>query len=865
VNHNNRGGEKLHASEQAGYTRVGNSDLSQEWSVIVEVDLELYREEMIIEEDPPVRLSYIEVAPEAPVGTMLFVHGYGGYAMQWQYQLKAFSDDYRVVAYDLRGHGRSDAPYSRYDMAEMQRDLDTLIAKLEIKLPLTLVGHSFGGAIVTEFAHRRPEAVSKLVLVATTGEYSLFPFAVTLLRLPLTILRPVRRLARRQLAAEAHVLKKLYFNNMRVWNGWEKFRALPMPVLVIRGERDQVYPTAAFEEVARNIPDAEDVNIGVSSHLVPLERADAVNRAIERFVGHIESEVSWRTQRGRAAIAFERPWTRHYETGVPTTVGLPNRALHRLLHSSVRNFGKRPAVTFYGRTLNYRQLDADVNRLSNALRSLGVDKGKRVMILLPSCPQFVIAYYAVLKAGGIVVSTSPVNEREEVQRQVQDSGAEVLITLTLYSNTAREVKARTEIRTIVFTSIKDYMGRLQKTAFTFAREQQEGHGLTDGLQHGEYSWVQLLRSHPSARPQIEVSPDSLAVIQYTGGTTDKPKGVMLSHRALIANALQTRHWIANLREGYECVLAVLPFSHSYGMTAAMNVPIALGARIVILPSFVTKEVLKTLQKYKPTLFPGVPPMYMAINQFPGVRKYGIQSVGACISGAAPLPVEVAEAFEKLTKGRLVEGYGLTEAAPITHANPLGGTRKVGSIGIPLPNTEARIMDLTTGAPAEAGQIGELGVRGPQIMDGYWGQPEASAQVLTADGWLLTGDIGRMDDEGYFQIISRKKDMILAGKYQVYPRDVEEVLYEHPGVKEAAVVGLTQAGEDGQRVKAYIVPRPGSRLSKEELIALCKRRLKEYAVPWEIEFREELPKSFVGKVLRRLLVEEPKSQSEEEPA
>jgi long-chain acyl-CoA synthetase len=338
---------------------------------------------------------------------------------------------------------------------------------------------------------------------------------------------------------------------------------------------------------------------------------------------------------------------------------------------------------------------------------------------------------------------------------------------------------------------------------------------------------------------------------------------MLTHRALLANALQTRHWITNLHEGRETMLAVLPFSHSYGMTAAMNVPIALGARIVILPNFVTLDVLKHIKRYKPTLFPGVPTMYMAINQFKGVRKYGISSIKACISGAAPLPIEVQEAFEKLTRGRLVEGYGLTEASPITHANPLHGLRKVGTIGIPIPGTAARILDLVTGDPLPAGQIGELAVRGPQIMQGYWGKSEESESVLTDDGWLLTGDIARMDEDGYFQIISRRKEMILAGKYHVYPRDVEEVLYEHPGVKEVAVVGLTVAGNNGeQRIKAYVVPRPGTNLTDKELIALCKRRLQEYAVPWEVEFRHELPKSFVGKVLRRLLVEEEPAAAEE---
>ncbi|MEO8607354.1 MAG: alpha/beta fold hydrolase [Chloroflexota bacterium] len=832
---------------------------------MMEVDLELYREELLISDDPPIRLSYIEVAPENPAGTMVFVHGYGGYAMQWKNQLKAFSDNYRVIAYDVRGHGRSDAPFSSYTMDDTQADLDTLLQKLNVQLPFILVGHSFGGAVVSEFAHRRPQDVSHLVLIATTGEYPLHPAAVTVLRLPLAILRPISRMIRKQMAAEAHVLKNIYFNNMSKWNGWSMFRDLRMPVLVIRGERDQVYPSAVFEEVARTIPDAEDVNIGVSSHLVPLERADAVNRAIIRFVGGKADEPSWWGKNRSADVLADRPWLKHYEQGVPITLGLPKRPLFRLLHSTVRRYGNRPALVFGGRTLTYKQLDAECNRLANALRSLGVEKGTRVMVLLPNTPQFVIAYYAILKAGGVVVSTSPVNDRYELQRQVIDSGVDLLITLTLSSESARHVLANTQLRGVIFTNIKDYLPTLKKLLFSFTREQKEGHNLSNGLQNHEYAWSSLVKAYPTTRLLIEVSPDELAVIQYTGGTMDKPKGVMLSHHAILANALQTRHWITNLEEGRETVLAVLPFSHSYGMTAAMNVPIALGARIIILPTFVTLDVLKHIRRYKPTLFPGVPTMYMAINQFKGVRRYGISSVKACISGAAPLPVEVQEAFEKLTRGRLVEGYGLTEASPVTHSNPLRGVRKVGSIGIPMPGTDARIVDLATGQPLPSGQIGELAVRGPQIMNGYWGKAEESEQVLTDDGWLLTGDIARMDDDGYFQIISRKKEMILAGKYHVYPRDVEEVLYEHPGVKEVAVVGLSVAGNEGeQRIRAYVVPRPGTKLTSDELIALCKRRLKEYAVPWEVEFRQELPKSFVGKVLRRLLVEEtPTPETENE--
>ena len=357
-------------------------------------------------------------------------------------------------------------------------------------------------------------------------------------------------------------------------------------------------------------------------------------------------------------------------------------------------------------------------------------------------------------------------------------------------------------------------------------------------------------------PEVDVSSEDLAAILYTSGTTDEPKGVCLTHANLVANALQTRHWIPDLHYGVETFLAVIPLTHSYGMTAAMNIPVAMGATIVLLPVFELKQVLQHIKQFKPTIFPGVPSIYMAINQAPGVRSFGLSSIKACISGAAPLPVEVQEAFEKLTRGRLVEGYGLTEASPVTHANPLDGVRKVGSMGIPIPNTDAKIVDLATGQDLPVGRIGELLVKGPQVMRGYWGQEEADepSESMLKDGWLYTGDVAVMDADGYFQIIGRKRDTIMAGDYSVYPRDVEEVLYENSKVMEVAVVGV-ESGKSGQNVKAFVVPRPGTNLSKEELLELCRQRLEEYAVPWDIEFRQELPKSFVGKVLRRLLVEE----------
>jgi len=451
------------------------------------------------------------------------------------------------------------------------------------------------------------------------------------------------------------------------------------------------------------------------------------------------------------------------------------------------------------------------------------------------------------------VFASPTNSDEEIIRQANDSGAKVLVTLTRFGDLGKAILAGSQVEHVVFANVKDYLPRLRRAAFSLTREGREGHRLAFDLEPGMHRWNDLLWRYPPVRPGIEPEPDDVALVIYTGGTTDRPKGVMLSHRNLVANAIQTRHWISDAREGRERFLCVLPFSHIYGLTTALNVPVMLGATMIILPTFQTREVLETIRATRPTMFTGVPTMYMAISNYPGVRRYGIRSIRACISGAAPLPVEVQEAFEKLTRGRLVEGYGLTEASPVTHGNPLNGLRKVGSIGIPFPNTDAKIVDLATGEDLPPGHIGELAVRGPQVMLSYWGMGDESDRVLR-DGWLYTGDIAVKDEDGYFTIINRKKEMILAGEYQVYPRDIEEVLFEHPKVKDVAVVGVP-ATPPGQKVKAFVVLREGESATPDELIALCRQRLDAWAVPWEVEFRRELPKSFVGKVLRRVLVEE----------
>lgn len=822
----------------------------------MDVDIELYRREAQVSAAPLVRLSAIDIAPDRAQRTMVFVHGFGGNARQWRYQLRYFSDVARVIALDLRGHGLADKPHSSYTMLEIQRDLVAALDVLGVAGRFVLVGHSFGGAIATEYAAAHPERLERLVLIASAGEYRLQLSQALALRLPVMLLDLAYAVyAKKFISASPYALRAMYRNTVRPWNGWRLLRDLAAPTLVIRGNRDRVLDPRAYEDVARVVPNAEEVDVGTSGHMVMLERREAVNRAIERFMQGGRGRRGLEEEDGRRRLRQERPWLDHYDDGVPYTIGIPPVPMHRMLRSAARRFPLRTAIVYEGNRLTYRRLNRESSRFANMLRAIGLAPGDRVLVLLPNLPQVVIAYFGILKAAAVVVFTTPLSEPEELARQVRDSGARVLVTLTRHAAMAQAVKAKTQLEHVILTNVKDYLPEPKRLWFSWTREAKDGDALRPPLADGLRLLSAELYKYSPRAPQVEVQPNDLALIQYTSGTTAQPKGVMLSHRNLVANTLQTRHWIPGLEEGREVFLSVLPFSHAYGMTAALNVPVALAAACIVLPAFVTEAVLRAIRRYRPTIFPGVPTMYAALNAYPGVRRFGIQSIKACISGAAPLPVEVQEAFEKLTHGRLVEGYGLTEATTVTHANPLESMRKAGSIGIPLPSTEAKIVDLATGRKLGPGQVGELAVRGPQVMLGYWNAGAAAREVITRDGWLLTGDLARQDEDGYFEVVARKREMILAGEYQVYPRDVEEVLYENPKVKEVAVVGVQPPRWPFQRVKAYVVLRDGAKASEEELVALCKRRLDEYAVPWKVQFVKELPKNFVGKVLRRMLVEE----------
>lgn len=822
----------------------------------IQLDFSLYRVDVPIRGLSNMALSVIDIWPEGAEKTIVFVHGYAGCAETWEYQINHFARGYRVVAPDLRGHGQSDAPFTEYTMQELVADLQTIVEELDLPEKFILAGHSFGGAICVEYASAHPERLEKLILIATAGEYPL-PKATSLVsRIPTAAFRPWWEY-RPRWNAEVHVMKRMMLNNMRKWKGWPLLENIHTPTLIITGQRDRYFPREVYDRVAKAIAGAEVIDIGASKHKVQLERHKAVNRAIERFIweGAREQRVSWREQTIQPERIRDRPWLKSYGKHTPYTFPIPRQPLHKFLEAAANWAPKNVATVFYGSTLTYEQLNQRVNQLAHALHGLGVGPGDRVMVVLPNMPQMIIAYYATLRIGGVVVLPNPDADAAAIIEQVQQTGSQVLITLREFGGLARAVTEHIPLR-IVFADIRSAV-----TAHVYkhllARWEAAGLGEQDKADrsYGGQLMSHLMMDAPRDPPDVKVLGSNPAAILYTSGTTDEPKGVCLTHANLVANALQTRHWIPDLRWGKETFLAVIPLTHSYGMTTAMNIPIAMGATIVLLPVFELQQVLQHIKQFKPTIFPGVPSVYMAINQAPNVRSYGLSSIKACISGAAPLPIEVQETFEKLTRGRLVEGYGLTEASPVTHANPLDATSKGGTIGVPIPNTDAKIVDLMTGEDLPAGRIGELVVKGPQVMQGYWTAPgEIDTESVLKDGWLYTGDVGVMDEDGFFRIISRKRDTIMAGDYSVYPRDVEEVLYENSKVMEVAVVGV-QCAEGGQRVKAFVVPRPGTDLSKEELLALCRRRLDEYAVPWEIEFRESLPKSFVGKVLRRLLVEE----------
>ncbi len=558
-------------------------------------------------------------------------------------------------------------------------------------------------------------------------------------------------------------------------------------------------------------------------------------------------------------------WTKSYAPGIPATFEPPARFLPELLGDNAARFPERRALVFFGKALSYRALDAAVDHFAAGLLKLGIQRGDRVALYLPNSPQYVIAFYAALRLGAVAVPCNPLYVARELEHQLADAGAKAVVTFGPYFATVQQVRARTSVEWVLVANLKDFFPWHLRLAFTLFQERRQGHRVAISGLPGTRAFLSVLdegrralAKDPAVRQAIAEAEaaraaSELCCLLYTGGTTGTPKGAELTHLNLAVNAYQCHLWF-DTAIGREVVPCALPFSHSYGLTTCLNYGILAAATLLLIPDpRDIRRLLRTLSRERATFLPGVPTLFRAIGSHPDVERCDLRSIRACISGGGPLTPEIKGRFEALTGGIVVEGYGLTEASPVTHANPVMRGIKAGAVGVPWPEVDCRIVDLGDGQAALGpGKIGELWVKGPQVMRGYWQKPEETAAVLTSDGWLKTGDLMSMDEEGYCFLHARKKDLIIAGGYKIFPSEVEEVLARHPQIAEVAAVGVPDPYR-GETVKVAIVLKPGTSMRQEELVAWCRARMAKYKVPKVVEFRRELPKNALGKVLRRALV------------
>jgi len=538
---------------------------------------------------------------------------------------------------------------------------------------------------------------------------------------------------------------------------------------------------------------------------------------------------------------MEKIWLKNYPEEVPESVEYPEVPMHYYLDEAASEYPDKVSMIFVDKKITYKQFREDVLRLAQALLDLGIKKGDRVSVFMPNCPQAVISYFAVLKIGGIVVESNPIYVERELEYQLTDAGVETVVTLDmkmLYPK-VKAVRDKTEVKTVIVSSLKEYLPFPKNVLYPVAKRKDV---VKVEREKGVYFFKELLQKYPPEEVQAEVNPDDCAVLLYTGGTTGVPKGVMLTHKNLVSNCVQGIKWLYEAEYANEVVMAALPVFHSFGHTCCMNFSVYAACTLILIPDpRNTKDILRNVENHKATMVPGVPAMYVNMLNYPRMKDYDLSSVKYCFSGAAPMPVEVLEEFERVTGGLILEGFGMTETSPVTHINPMVGERKVGSIGMPILDTLAKVVDVETGEiELAAGEVGELIVKGP----------------LLKNGWMYTGDLATMDEDGFFFIVGRKKDMIISSGFNVYPREIEEVLFEHPAVKEASVIGVPHE-KRGETVKAFIVLKEGETATAEEIRQFCKKNLAAYKVPTFVEFRKKLPKTMVGKVLRRELREEEK--------
>lgn len=543
-----------------------------------------------------------------------------------------------------------------------------------------------------------------------------------------------------------------------------------------------------------------------------------------------------------------RPWTHSYAPGVPAEIAEPDGSLVDLLTGAAGRFGPRVALDFYGATTTFTELADQVARAAEALRRLGVSPGDRVALVLPNCPQHVVAFYAVLRLGAVVVEHNPLYTADELDRQLTDHGAEVAV---VWDRIAPLVAGRGAVRTVVAVDLTAALPRLKRWALRLPLPKvRAARAAMTGPAPGARAWSDLVAAAgplPAAHPGPGV--DDIALLQYTGGTTGVPKGAVLTHRNLRANAAQGRAWVPGLRDGAETVYAVLPLFHAYGLTLCLTFAVSIGATLVLFPRFDADQVLDAARRRPPTFLPAVPPVYARLATAARQRGVDLTSVRYAISGAMALPPTTVDLWEQVTGGLLVEGYGMTETSPITLGNPVAPTRRPGTVGVPFPSTEVRIVD-----PADptrdrpAGEPGELLVRGPQVFSGYWNRPDETARVLLPGGWLRTGDIVTMDADGFVTVVDRIKELIITGGFNVYPSEVEEALRRIPGVVEAAAVGVPSA--DGEEVVAAVVLDVAVAGTPEAIRTACRAHLAGYKVPRRVVVVEDLPRSQIGKILRR---------------
>lgn len=546
---------------------------------------------------------------------------------------------------------------------------------------------------------------------------------------------------------------------------------------------------------------------------------------------------------------MEKIWLKSYSKSVPAEINFDRITLPEALAKTASRFPNNAALLFQGTSISFKQLDEMVSRFASGLVSLGVKPGDKVALLLPNLVQTVVAIYGSLRAGAIVALNNPLYTDRELEHQFNDSGSTLLVSLDVLVPRMINLRQKTGIKKIVSCHIRDYLPFPLKQLFPFVKK---GMHLKTPAAPDVYEFTDLIKNHPAIAQPHKANWEDTAFLLYTGGTTGVSKGVQLTQGNLSSNVQQCRSWFKEFEDGTEIVVGCLPFFHSFGMTTAMNMGIFFGWGDVLIPKPEPKSILEAISKYKATYLPAVPTLYNGMINFPDLKKYNISSLKGCFSGGAPLPMDTIRQFEALTGSQICEGYGLTETSPVVTINPYGGTTKLGTIGLPIPNTEAKLVNVDDYSVeiTASGEAGELCMKGPQIMKGYINRPEEN-EITLRDGWLLTGDIAVFDEDGFFSIVDRKKDMIISGGFNIYPRDVDEVLFAHPKVLEACAIGVPDA-YSGERIKAYVVLKEDETATALEIIEYCKENLVKYKVPKYVEFVTELPKSAVGKILRKEL-------------